>query len=136
MSRTHGFCGCALRSCGVAVIASIVLATAPSSSAGPGDGVRVWRISYVAHNGMSRPAYVLLPAWYGPARHPDLPMVISPHGRGGNGLANSRFWGDLPGRGSFAVISPDGMGRTLTTLSSGYSGQIDDRARMREVAMA
>ena len=96
--------------------------------------MRAWRISYVAHNGMSRPAYVVLPAWYGPARNPALPVVISPHGRGGNGLANARFWGDLPARGAFAVISPDGMGRRLAALSYGYEGQIDDLARMPDVA--
>jgi pimeloyl-ACP methyl ester carboxylesterase len=57
-------------------------------------------------------------------------VVISPHGRGGNGLANARFWGDLPAIGGFAVISPDGMGRRSETLSYGYAGQIDDLARM------
>ncbi len=130
MPRTHGFRRCLLRSCGVAVIASVVLATAPGSSATVEDAVRVWRISYSAHNGVARAAYVVLPAWYAPERNPPLPVVISPHGRGGDGRSNARFWGDLPGIGGFAVVSPDGMGRRLGQFSYGYAGQIDDLARM------
>jgi pimeloyl-ACP methyl ester carboxylesterase len=135
MPRTHGFRRCLLRSCGVAVIASVVLATAPGSSATVEDAVRVWRISYSAHNGVARPAYVVLPAWYGPERNPPLPVVISPHGRGGDGRSNAKFWGDLPAVGQFAVINPDGMGRRFERFSYGYSGQIDDLARMPNIAV-
>ncbi|MGH3135403.1 MAG: alpha/beta hydrolase family protein [Gaiellaceae bacterium] len=95
--------------------------------------MRVWPISYTAHNGLDRLAYVVLPAWYGPGANPLLPVVISPHGRGGDGRANARFWGDLPAAGQFAVINPDGMGRRLEKLSYGYAGQIDDLARMPEL---
>jgi len=134
--RYHGFRRCLLRTCGVAAIASVVLASTPGSSAGAPEAVRVWRISYAAHNGLARPAYVVLPAWYGPERNPALPVVISPHGRGGNGLANARFWGDLPALGGFGVINPDGMGRRLGSLSYGYAGQIDDLARMPDLVSA
>jgi pimeloyl-ACP methyl ester carboxylesterase len=130
MPRSRRFGRCLLRTCGVAAIASAVLASVPGSSVGAGQTTRVWRVSYVAHNGASRPAYVVLPGWYGPERNPALPVVISPHGRGGNGLANVRFWGDLPGIGGFAVVSPDGMGRRFGQFSYGYAGQIDDLARM------
>lgn len=41
-----------------------------------------------------------------------------------------RFWGALPARGRFALISPDGHGRKLPFSSWGYSGQIDDLAHM------
>src|SRR2546426_8431240 len=41
---------------------------------------RSWRIAYRAHTGRTRLAYVLLPSWYGPERHPSIPLVISPHG--------------------------------------------------------
>jgi poly(3-hydroxybutyrate) depolymerase len=136
MARTHGIPRCLLRACGVALIASVVLATSPGSSSGAEQAVRVWPISYVAHNGASRSAYVVVPAGYGPGHNPELPVVISPHGRGGNGLANARFWGDLPALGRFAVINPDGMGRRLARLSYGYSGQVDDLARMPDVASA
>jgi len=105
----------------------------PGSSVGAGGAVRVWRVSYVAHNGVRRPAYVVLPAWYGSGRNPALPVVISPHGRGASGLANAKFWGDLPGLGGFGVISPDGMGRRLGSMSYGYVGQIDDLARMPQL---
>jgi len=134
MARQHGFHRCLLRTCGVAAIASVVLATAPGSSASAENAVRLWTISYAAHNGVSRPAYVLLPAWYGPERNPPLPVVISPHGRGGDGRANARFWGDLPAVGQFAVINPDGMGRRFERFSYGYAGQINDLARMPDVA--
>jgi pimeloyl-ACP methyl ester carboxylesterase len=136
MARAHGFRRCVLRTCGVAAIASLALATAPGSSARPQDAVRVWRITYVAHNGTSRPAYVLLPGWYGPQRNPPLPLVISPHGRGGDGRANARFWGDLPAAGGFAVVNPDGAGRRFARFSYGYAGQIDDLARMPDVVSA
>ncbi len=91
---------------------------------------RVWPIRYRAHTGHARSAYVLLPSWYGPARHPAIPLVISPHGRGTDGLANLKLWGDLPGIGGFAVVNPDGEGNHLGDHSWGAPGQIDDLARM------
>jgi pimeloyl-ACP methyl ester carboxylesterase len=62
--------------------------------------------------------------------------VISPHGRGLTGLANLAFWGDLPARGRFAVISPEGHGRVLPLHSWGWEGQIRDLANMQYVAKA
>jgi pimeloyl-ACP methyl ester carboxylesterase len=94
----------------------------------------MWTMSYIAHNGVERAAYLLLPFSYRPASDPPLPLVISPHGRGGDGRANARFWGELPAIGRFAVINPDGMGRRLGRLSYGYSGQIEDLARMPQLA--
>ena len=94
---------------------------------------RVWPISYRSHTGRTRTAYVLLPAWYGPARHPAIPLVISPHGRGADGHANLKLWGDLPGIGGFAVVNPDGQGNQLGEHSWGAPGQIDDLARMPEI---
>jgi pimeloyl-ACP methyl ester carboxylesterase len=76
---------------------------------------------------------VLLPAWYGPRNNPPLPLVISPHGRGVSGRGNARLWGQLPARGHFAVVNPDGHGRRLPFHSWGYSGQIDDLARMPQI---
>jgi pimeloyl-ACP methyl ester carboxylesterase len=136
MPRGHRIRSCLLRTCGVAVIACVLLATAPGSLASAENGVRVWPISYTAHNGASRKASVVLPAWYGPGHNPPLPLVISPHGRGATGAANAKFWGDMPAVGEFAVISPDGMGRRLAKLSYGYARQIDDLARMPELATA
>jgi pimeloyl-ACP methyl ester carboxylesterase len=77
----------------------------------------------------------LLPADYGPAHHPAIPLIISPHGRGLTGRSNARLWGSLPARGSFAVINPDGEGRLLPQYSWGSSGQIDDLARMPTIAL-
>jgi pimeloyl-ACP methyl ester carboxylesterase len=95
--------------------------------------VHVWHIRYVAHNDARRNAYVILPAWYAPGNAHALPLVISPHGRGLTGASNVRIWGDLPARGSFAVVSPDGQGRRLPRYSWGFGGQIDDLARMPQI---
>jgi poly(3-hydroxybutyrate) depolymerase len=101
------------------------------------DGVRRWTVRYRAHNGLPRPAVVLVPSQYGPGRRPPpLPLVISPHGRGVRAATNARLWGDLPGRGHFAVICPGGMGRRLPLHSWGWRRQIDDLARMPSIARA
>jgi poly(3-hydroxybutyrate) depolymerase len=99
------------------------------------DGVKVWSIRYRAHNGVPRPALVLLPRGYGPSKPtPPLPLVISPHGRGVRAKGNARLWSELPARGRFAVVCPGGMGRRLPLHSWGYRGQIDDLARMPSIA--
>jgi dipeptidyl aminopeptidase/acylaminoacyl peptidase len=92
--------------------------------------VRTWPITYRANDGRPRRAYVILPRWYGPKRHPPLPLVISPHGRGVPARDNVHFWGGLPAFGPFAVVNPEGQGRRLTLYSWGWRGQIDDLARM------
>jgi len=104
----------------------------PASSAGL-TAVKRLRIRYIAHDGRPNSAWVVLPAWYGPAANPPLPLIISPHGRGLKGRANSILWGDLPGRGSFAVINPDARGRRVAGHSWGYAGQVSDLARMAEI---
>jgi poly(3-hydroxybutyrate) depolymerase len=95
----------------------------------PSD-VRLLVIDYRAWDGKKRPAYVLLPRWYGPRRDPALPLIISPHGRGVPARSNVRIWGDLPARGPFAVVNPAGQGRRFALYSWGDAGQIDDLARM------
>ena len=122
-----------------AVFVSALLAAA-AVAAGVASGVRSaaplvreWPITYTAHDGRQREAYVLLPAWYGPRHDPPLPLVVSPHGRGVDGRANARLWGDLPGRDSIAVVNPDGEGRRLPLYSWGYAGQVDDLATMPAV---
>ncbi len=87
-------------------------------------------IRYRSHTGAIRKAYVRYPGWYGDGRRPVLPLVISPHGRGRDGRSNSQLWGDLPSIGGFAVVSPDGQGDVLPTMSWGAGGQIEDLARM------
>lgn len=123
-----------LRTCCVAAIACVVLSAAPEGLAGADGAVRTITISYVAHNGVERLAYVVLPASYRPSIDRPLPVVISPHGRGGDGKSNAGFWGELPASGRFAVINPDGMGRRYRRFSYGYAGQIDDLARMPTIA--
>ena len=115
----------------VLVVASLGAALSPRAPAAP--SVRVWTVHYRAHNGARRNAYVVLPSWYGPKRHPRIPLVISPHGRGVTGRANVRLWGSLPAQGGFAVVSPDGEGRVLALQSWGAAGQIEDLARMPRI---
>jgi S-formylglutathione hydrolase FrmB len=95
----------------------------------PSD-VRLLRVGYRAWDGRTRRAYVILPRWYGPRHDPPIPLVISPHGRGVPARANVRIWGDLPARGPFAVVNPEGQGRRFALYSWGDPGQVDDLARM------
>jgi poly(3-hydroxybutyrate) depolymerase len=101
------------------------------------DGTKRWTFRYRSHNRTPRPAIVLLPSQYGPRNPPPpLPLVISPHGRGVRAQGNAKLWGDLPGRGNFAVVCPGGMGRRLPLHSWGYRGQISDLARMPGIVKA
>jgi poly(3-hydroxybutyrate) depolymerase len=96
--------------------------------------VHVYAISYRSHDRVSRRAYVIVPAWYGPRKHPAIPLVISPHGRGVGARINVRRWGNLPALGGFAVINPEGQGRELRLFSWGDPGEIRDLARMPRIA--
>ena len=98
--------------------------------------IAMWTIHYRAHNGTRRAAYVLLPSKYGPRDAARLPLVISPHGRGVGGRANTAVWGLLPAIGDFAVVSPEGQGRKLGRYSWGSPGQIEDLARMPSIVHA
>jgi pimeloyl-ACP methyl ester carboxylesterase len=119
------------------VVTSAITACTAATSVGAATApVRTLTFTYTSHDGESRLAYVVVPSWYGPENNPVIPVVISPHGRNANGLSNSKYFGNLPAVGKFAVISPDGMGRKDTYKSYGYQGQIDDLARMPELAEA
>ena len=98
--------------------------------------VRWVSVPYRAWNGAVRHAVLVLPKWYGPKTHPPIPLVISPHGRGGTADANAALWGGLPAFGPFAVVNPEGQGRKLTAYSWGWRGQIADLARMPNILEA
>ena len=105
----------------------------PASSAGR-DGRQALADPLRAHDGRPSSAFLVLPAWYGPAANPPLPLVIiSLTAAVSSGRANSILWGNLPGRGSFAVVNPDARGRRVAGHSWGYAGQIADLARMPEI---
>ena len=99
----------------------------------PTTRVRLWKITYRAHDGARRAAYVELPLRYGPGHNPPLPLVISPHARGVGGLANAALWRAFPTLGGFALVSPDGEGDRLKLDSWGAPGQIADLARMPQI---
>jgi pimeloyl-ACP methyl ester carboxylesterase len=121
---------------GVSLLAALAQAPAPSAARrwSAQGGVRVWRIRYRAHNGARRNAFVLVPRSYRSAGEPPIPLIISPHGRGLTGRTGLATWGDLPARGGFAVVSPDGQGRVLRgAYSWGAGGDISDLAKMPQV---
>ena len=150
MAATHRIRACLLRTClvaGVAVVATASVPTALSLPPAPTSpapqsildrptarlrgAVVQWTIHYQANGDRRRLAYVVLPRWYGPHRHPSLPLIISPHGVGSGPFNSSvRRWGDLASVDRFAIVFPEGQGRELAHHSWGWAGQIDDLARM------
>jgi hypothetical protein len=123
-----------MRRGGLCVLAALLCLSVSSAAADNGGWeqihTRTIQIEYRTHDGYRRAAYVLVPDWYGPERHPRLPLIISPHGRGVSADENADRWGDLPASGSFAVVNPEGQGRRFARFSWGYPGQIADLARM------
>ena len=156
MATPHHIRACLKRTCLVAAVAGLAIATVPTArgiTATPPAGISppvahhndaptaeqrgptvAWKIHYEANGGNRRIAYVVLPGWYGPRHNPPLPLVISPHGVGPGPFDGSvRRWGDLPYEGRFAVVFPEGQGRYLAHYSWGYPGQIGDLARMPSI---
>jgi len=129
MNKKRAAVGAAFLFALVALLPSVATARPSTLPA----AVRVLKLSYRAHDGRMRRAYLILPAWYGPLRHPAIPLVISPHGRGVGGRINVNRWGNLPAIGQFAVINPEGQGRMLTLFSWGDPGEIRDLARMPQL---
>lgn len=130
-----GSCACALV---VAAAASPPPGAAASSARAATSApamlpVRRVRFDYRTHDGKTSWAIVLLPGWYGPSRHPALPLIVCPHGRNTSPESTAKRWRDLPARGGFAVVLPAGQGRVLQLDSWGYPGQIDDLARMPQL---
>lgn len=116
------------------VLAAVVGVAPPASATVHPPAVRVIRISYRAHDGFTRRAYVIVPAGYGEhGGRQTIPLVISPHGRGVGAKINVRRWGTLPAVGDFAVVNPEGQGRALTLFSWGDPGEIRDLARMPSI---
>ena len=99
------------------VVALVVPAVASAGTSRHELPVRVERFVYTTHDGKQSYALLLLPGWYGPARHPAIPLVISPHGRNTTPETAAKRWYDLPTRGGFAVVLPAGQGRVLQLYS-------------------
>lgn len=115
----------------IALALVALLAAAQPARPHPQPLTSAVEIQYRAHNGVERPAWLLLPAHYGGW---PIPLVISPHGRGIGAAQNADLWGDLPGEGNFAVINPAGEGRRTNYYSWGDPGEISDLARMPAIA--
>ena len=80
------------------------------------DEVRVWTVRYRAHNGSRGRRTSRFRPMSGRTTTQPLPLVISPTAGVSPGRANLNFWGDLPARGRFAVISPEGHGRGCRSI--------------------
>jgi len=117
----------------LALTALIGVSPARTAAAWRAHAVRVIPISYRAHDGLLRRAYVIVPADYGVDGSPPIPLVISPHGRGVGAKVNIKRWGRLPATGDFAVVNPEGQGRALALFSWGDPGEIRDLARMPQI---
>lgn len=117
----------------LALTALTAVSAAPSTAAWQSRATRVIRITYQAHDGLPRRAYVIVPADYGIDGSPSIPLIISPHGRGVGARENLKRWGRLPATGDFAVVVPEGQGRALTLFSWGDPGEIRDLARMPQI---
>jgi pimeloyl-ACP methyl ester carboxylesterase len=118
----------------VVVIAALVFVPPAAAQYAPAQALgntEARLIHYIAHDGVSRTAWLLLPVT---ESRRAIPLIISPHGRGVGAGQNALFWGDLPGEGDFAVINPAGEGRRLHWYSWGDPGQISDLARMPAIA--
>jgi pimeloyl-ACP methyl ester carboxylesterase len=118
------------------VAAALLIVSAASAAEQPPrvtPRTEILLIHYRAHDGVVRPAWLMLPSGYHGQR---IPLVISPHGRGVDESDNALFWGDLPGEGDFALIDPAGEGRRLHWYSWGAPAQIADLARMPAIARA
>src|SRR4051794_24796469 len=124
------------RAVAVVAVVAAALAVVPAAVPAGAPGVRTLRIHYRSYDGFRRAATVLLPAAYDQRDGAELPLVISPHGRGLTGRANATAWGSLPALGNFVVVNPDGRGRRLDRYSWGYAGQIEDLARMPGIVRA
>src|SRR6266508_2744261 len=109
----------------------VLLATSWAAASSADTPAMRWRTLHVA----GQVLLVGTPAWYSPARHPALPLVISPHARGGDPFKNARRWGDLPGRREFIVIAPTVRGRVFGPMRAwGYPPAITRLARSPAVA--
>jgi hypothetical protein len=87
---------------------------------------RALSFHYRAHDGRRHVLVVLVPR----RSHGLLPLVISPHGRGGDAVHACADWGDLPGYAEVAVACADDPGRVELHYSWGDPGEIADLARL------
>jgi poly(3-hydroxybutyrate) depolymerase len=98
------------------ILGAVLLAAVAglAGSATPAATGTRWRLVHFRDPGGSRDVLLVgTPDWYGPQRNPALPLVISPHARGGSTFKNMRRWGDLPGRDGVIVLDPGLKGRVL-----------------------
>lgn len=90
------------------------------------DGTRLVSISFRGPEGSHDTLIVAMPAWYGPQRHPRLPLVISPHSRGVTASANARRWGGIPGRFGLIVLNPGLHGRIIKGRSWAWPAEVSE----------
>ena len=75
----------------IAVAGALLFAPAASAHFGPAQrlaNTEARLIHYVAHDGVRRTAWLLLPI----GTHGPIPLIISPHGRGVGSNENALLW--------------------------------------------
>jgi len=133
---------------GVLAPLDMLALSAPAEPQWDWPNTRAWIVHYLAWDGRTAcKAVIVLPSSWRP-NDPPLPLVISPHGRNNFAWNNAyHYWRDLPARGPFALICPDGLARAHGAGSDpydrppnpalftyGYGRHIDDLARMPKIA--
>lgn len=113
-----------------ALLAGAALSRSPDRRQAAGAETRVVTLRFRGPGDHEDVVVVAMPAWYGPRHHPALPLVISPHGRGGTARGNARRWGDLPGRLDVIVLNAGVSGRRLQRDSWAWPPEIDELARL------
>ena len=90
---------------------------------------RVIRVPYRAHDHRMHRLLLLVPR----APRGLLPLVLAPHGRGGDAVHACATWGDLPGYAQVAVACADDPGRVEPHYAWGAPGTVADLARMPRI---
>lgn len=112
-------------------LCAVALALVAVSTSTASETQTRWRVLHYAGGTL----LVGTPSWYSPQRHPALPLVISPHARGGDPSKNAKRWGDLPGRRELIVLDPSLKGRVLgESRAWGYPPAIATLLRTPQIA--
>ena len=121
-------------------VSAAAAAASPSPSVSPSPSpspvVQSIEFEYVAWNGTTQSATLLLPLGYDLDGSASLPCIVHLHGRGAKPIDSSTAWRDLPTRDGFAVICPNSVARDGTGNSWAVPGQIDDVLRMPDLVEA
>lgn len=90
-------------------------------------------VHFTGPAGARESVIVAMPSWYGPDRHPPLPLVIAPHSRGFTPWQAAKRWGDLPGRFGVIVLNAGMHGRVIPRRSWAWPPAVAELTRLPEI---